>query len=237
MSKALFEDNPLLVSPKIAVKFGLNEAIILQQIHYWLEVNREKNIHNIDGMTWTYNSYTEWEAQFPFMSRSTIKRAFHNLEKYHILIYRNYNRLAIDRTKWYSINYNVLKLALETEQFQPLGQNDPTIGSKWTNHVVKMNLPLPENSTKNYRPKTTDNTYCYRSTRTYADAFKSYFGYECRRIKNEPVFDLDLIGDIEQMFIEYFEEYGTDYKQMNLEQCSIEKIYKMHGKYTSGSGW
>lgn len=237
MSKALFEDNPLLVSPRIATKLGLNEAIILQQIHYWLEINRSKGLHLIDGMTWTYNSYYEWKEQFPFMSESTIKRAVRNLEKHHILIFRNYNRLAIDRTKWYSINYDVLKEALKTEWFQPLGQNDPTNRSEWTDHVVKMNLPLPENSTKNCRTETTVNGYIFDSTRAYVDAFKSYFGYDCRKIKNEPLFDMQLIDDINAMFVEYFDKYGTGNRDIDIERCSIENIAQSCGRYTSGCGW
>ena len=37
MSRLLLEDEPLVVLPKLATVIGLNEAIILQQLHYWLE--------------------------------------------------------------------------------------------------------------------------------------------------------------------------------------------------------
>ena len=32
----LISEPPLQVLPSLAVKIGLNEAIVLQQIHYWL---------------------------------------------------------------------------------------------------------------------------------------------------------------------------------------------------------
>lgn len=37
MSKLLLDDEPLVILPKLAAAIGLNEAIILQQLHYWLE--------------------------------------------------------------------------------------------------------------------------------------------------------------------------------------------------------
>lgn len=40
MSK-LFDIHPLVVDKDIATALGLNEAIILQQVHYWLEINKK----------------------------------------------------------------------------------------------------------------------------------------------------------------------------------------------------
>lgn len=37
MSKLLLKDQPLLVLPALAVKVGVNGALFLQQLHYWLE--------------------------------------------------------------------------------------------------------------------------------------------------------------------------------------------------------
>jgi len=71
MSKLLLDEKPLVVLPELAVAVGLNEAIFLQQIHYWLQ----KSKNDIKGKKWTYNSYENLQKQFPFFSISTIKRA------------------------------------------------------------------------------------------------------------------------------------------------------------------
>lgn len=42
LSNQLIDDYPILVLPKLAEKIGLNEAIILQQIHYWLKDSKHK---------------------------------------------------------------------------------------------------------------------------------------------------------------------------------------------------
>ena len=62
MSNLLIDDYPILVLPKLATEIGLNEAIILQQIHYWLK----NSSHYHDNRKWIYNSYPEWQKQFPF---------------------------------------------------------------------------------------------------------------------------------------------------------------------------
>lgn len=118
----LINEPPLQVLPSLAVAVGLNEAIMLQQIHYWMV----RSNHYYEGKRWIYNSVSSWEKQFPFLSRSTIKRTISNLETKEILIVGNFNRLAMDRTKWYTINYEVLKTIGDA-----LVQNEPMVGSNW----------------------------------------------------------------------------------------------------------
>ena len=110
MSKLLINEPPLVLQKTLAVKLGLNEAIMLQQIHYW--AGMKKNLK--DGYYWVYNSYEDWSEQFPFFSKSTIGRVLRNLEKSGVIIVGNYNKLSFDKTKWYRIDYNAVK-ALEDE--------------------------------------------------------------------------------------------------------------------------
>lgn len=123
MSKLLIDDYPIQVLPKLAEEIGLNEAIILQQIHYWLNSSK----HNYDGKKWIYNSYPKWIEQFPFWSESTIKRTITSLEKQNLVHVGNYNKAGFDRTKWYSINYTTLNKLMTRAS----GQNDPTMRSNW----------------------------------------------------------------------------------------------------------
>lgn len=159
MSKLLFDEYPLMVSPTLATKIGLNESLILQQIHYWLEINKKANTNNKDGYFGIFNSYDQWQDQFPFWSVSTIKRAISNLEKRKIVVSGNYNKLKTDRTKWYRIDYKLLEnienlplgqngMTMNSDENTPLCQNDPTIVSKRAAEEVNMNRPLPETNTE-----------------------------------------------------------------------------------------
>ena len=123
MDNTIFQDdNTIPVSKDLATVIGLNEAIVLQQVHYWLkknsenEANMEKPVHFRDDRWWTYNTLEEWqEKNFPFWNVRTVQRNFRKLEKEGLLIVGNYNRHAYDHTKWYSIDYDRLESLVNTE--------------------------------------------------------------------------------------------------------------------------
>jgi len=106
MSKMFFNKPPLVIDKDLTELVGLHEAIILQQIHYWMEINTKANRNYQDGFYWTFNSYKEWQKQFPFWSERTIQRLILSLEGKGFLISANYNRLNLDKTKWYRIDYD-----------------------------------------------------------------------------------------------------------------------------------
>lgn len=105
MSKLLMNEIPLMVQPSLAVKIGLNEALFLQQLHYWLD--RSNKV--VEGKRWVYNTVEEWHEQFPFWSVRTLRRIIANLEKMELILSGNFNRINVDRTKWYTINYEILE--------------------------------------------------------------------------------------------------------------------------------
>lgn len=108
-SKLLFNEEPIVINKLAAKVLGLNEAIVVQQIHYWLEINRKAKKNFYDGRTWTYNTYDEWqEENFDFWSTRTLKRIFTGLFDKGILLKGNYNTYKYDRTMWVSIDYNKL---------------------------------------------------------------------------------------------------------------------------------
>lgn len=146
MSKLLLDEHPLLIMPQLAVKIGLNEAIVLQQIHYWVQINEKAKINYKDGYYWTYNTYEEWQKQFPFWSNATIRRAINSLQKLLILVCGNYNKLQIDRTKWYRIDHEVL---MKLEEM-PCAQIEQFKCSNRAVQEVILSRPLPETT-----PKTT----------------------------------------------------------------------------------
>ncbi|CUK81649.1 conserved phage C-terminal domain-containing protein [Listeria monocytogenes] len=125
----LINDYPLQVLPALAREIGLNEAIVLQQIHYWL--NKKQNL--IDGKYWTYGSAKKWqEENFSFWSMNTVKRAFTSLKEQGLLITANYNKRKFDKTVWYSIDYERLNLVSRR-----LVQSELTIDPNWGNRTAQ----------------------------------------------------------------------------------------------------
>ena len=101
MNGLLLDEYPLIVIPSLAKEIGLNEAIVLQQVHYWLKSSGKKR----DGRKWIYNTYDEWLEQFPFWSKNTLIRTVEKLEKSGILITGNYNTTKQNGTPSITTDY------------------------------------------------------------------------------------------------------------------------------------
>ncbi|PIC85408.1 replication protein [Sporosarcina sp. P20a] len=105
-------------SPQFAAIVGTNEALFLQQLHYRLQISKNRN----DGHRWVYNTYEEWTREFPCWKMHVVKRLVKKLEKDQLIITSEYNKMPMDRTKWYRINYE--KLSQTCGEFVPFEQTD-----------------------------------------------------------------------------------------------------------------
>lgn len=94
----------VVIDVNLAVVLGVSESIIVQQMSYWLE----KSTHIIEGRPWIFNSYANWQKQLPFFCESTIRRLIKKLEDMRIILSANFNKCKMDKTKWYSIDYDAL---------------------------------------------------------------------------------------------------------------------------------
>ncbi len=103
-SKLLIDEPPLQVLPTLAKLLGIEQAIILQQVHYWVKGSS----HEIGGYRWIYNRYKDWADQFPWLSERAIRHHVRLLEKAGLLITGDFNRDRRDHTKWYRIGFDAL---------------------------------------------------------------------------------------------------------------------------------
>lgn len=87
----------------VAQKYGVNAAIILQNIGYWIKQNEANEINFYDGRYWTFNSKRAYSELFPYMSKRQIETAFQKLIEDGVIVTGNYNKLAYDRTLWYAL--------------------------------------------------------------------------------------------------------------------------------------
>lgn len=99
----LFKFRPLVVNPQLAERIGLNEAIVLQQLKYWLSETGAGVEHA--GRRWIYNSVEQWQQQFPFWSVDTVKRALKSLQNQGIVLVEQLAKSRHDHTNHYAINY------------------------------------------------------------------------------------------------------------------------------------
>ena len=159
----LMPSRPIVINPDLAYSIGLNEAIALQQVNYWLKETTSGLEH--DGVRWIYNTNEQWLEQFPFWSESTLKRTFTRLKNLGVLKVEQLNKSQRDMTNYYTINYesDLLDEVKVTKSNSskctlPSGQNEPmeevkverSIGSKRT-ALIRSNCTdvLTENTTEN----------------------------------------------------------------------------------------
>ena len=88
---------------EIAEKYGVNAAIMLENIAFWIRKNEANNVNFHDGFYWTYNSRRAFKELFPYLSEKQIETALKKLIDDGIIITGNYNETAYDRTIWYAI--------------------------------------------------------------------------------------------------------------------------------------
>lgn len=116
----LMDENALLIFPTLACVFGVTESIILQQVHYFVSIKRERpdkaQFYN-SGFYWMYASYKEWDKQLPYFSRATIKRALKHLKDIKILLSYTTRKNDIVLT-YYTLDYQSLAKLINAYEYQ-----------------------------------------------------------------------------------------------------------------------
>ena len=132
-----------------AVKHGVNKAVILYNIRYWLEQNlaNRKNIH--DGYVWTFNSARAFAELFPYIKPRSISRYLSELEEAGELISGTYNKVKYDKTKWYSMPSYAIDDAI-SQNDQSIGQIDQS-NSQIDESTRQIGEPIPD-SKPNKKP-------------------------------------------------------------------------------------
>ena len=87
----------------IAVKYGVNAAILLNNIYFWCQKNMANNHNFFDGSYWTYNSRNAFTTIFPYLSERQIKTALDKLIDDGVIRTGCYNQDPRDRSLWYSL--------------------------------------------------------------------------------------------------------------------------------------
>ena len=105
-TRVLLDERPLVLLPSLAMAVGVDGAIVLQQLHYYLLNPKCGREHQ--GHRWIYNTYEQWQAHdFPFWSVRTIRRLFRQLERKRLVLACQPEGRA-NRRKYYRIDHERL---------------------------------------------------------------------------------------------------------------------------------
>lgn len=167
-SNYLIDEPALQVLPSLAVAIGMSEAIVLQQVHYWLIANMRRgkdDSHYRAGRWWCYNTYQQWQVNnFPWWTTRTIRRLFDDLKGCGLLIIEKPDNR--NEGLWVTIDYPVLEDRIEAGVTNsadlggvgadilsgPLGQNVLTSREHRDYPDIKDTLPIGNADLKDPTP-------------------------------------------------------------------------------------
>lgn len=121
----------------IAKEFGVNEAVILESMNYWIQKNKSNGKHFYDGEYWTYNSIKAFHEMFPYMTERQISYCLNKMVEKGLIKKGNFNKLSYDRTCWYTI----------TDFGKCILQNCQMEDTKLSNGFGKIVKPIPNINT------------------------------------------------------------------------------------------
>lgn len=137
----------------LAARYGLDVAVFIQNIYYWVRKNEANQEHFYDGRYWAHSSYRGLEKWFePLWSMQQIKRIVSKCRDQGLLLVGNYNPDGFTHTNWYSVTDAVLEIYGDSPEPEKVVRNR-TIDSSIlmqnrseiepANNVYKLNINKP----------------------------------------------------------------------------------------------
>lgn len=86
-----------------AINHGVEQAIILNTIRYWLRKNYSDGRNIQDGYVWTYNTAKKLNKIFPYWSEQKCQRLMKKMADSGLILTANLNRNKWDQERWYTL--------------------------------------------------------------------------------------------------------------------------------------
>ena len=110
-SKHLLDDDRfVIVYQSLAVKFGLDRAVFIQRLHFWLNTESGKLIND---RRWIFNTYKKWQEQMPWWSLNKVIRIINALEDLGVIVSKQPEMNKGNVIKYYTIDYERLDQYLD----------------------------------------------------------------------------------------------------------------------------
>lgn len=131
-----------IFSVNVAKKYGMDCAVMLENLYFWISKNKANDKHYHDGKYWTYNSVKAFEELFPYWTYNQVRRILKKLEDEELIEKGNFNQSTYDRTAWYTLTTNAFAFFDSSMCVKPQMEDD-----KSTNRNGENNKPIPDVNT------------------------------------------------------------------------------------------
>lgn len=150
-----------------ASKYGIEEAIIFDNIYHWCLHNKTKDINRNKDKEgneryWTFNSCKNFADIFIYINPAKIRKVLIHLNELNFIIIDSFNKTKYDHTKWYAITEAGEKAFLECTTTitnnlydkKSILQNEKSEVNEMENRKESNEKPIP---TSNKTSETTSN--------------------------------------------------------------------------------
>ncbi|RDU51724.1 hypothetical protein CQA49_08145 [Helicobacter sp. MIT 00-7814] len=102
---------------KVAQAVGIEKAILLQYIEFWIEKNKANEVAFYDGKYWVYHTAKAFAVIFPYLNEVKISRLLRELEKEGFLFSaKNLDGRKNIQMKWYFLTEKYYHLLSDNEK-------------------------------------------------------------------------------------------------------------------------
>lgn len=128
-----------LFNVEMAKKYGVNAAIVIRHLQFWIIKNKSNKKHLHDSRTWTYCSVKAFTKIFPYWSVRQLRVILDHLIADGVILKGSYNPKGYDHTTWYAFVDEQAFVKFD----KSIGQIRQMERSKTTNPYVKPDQPIP----------------------------------------------------------------------------------------------
>jgi hypothetical protein len=165
---------------EIAELYGVDEAIVIENLYFWIKKNEVNKKHFEDGKYWTYNSAVGFSEWYPYWSSRQIERILTSLKTKKCIITGNYNTSNYDRTRWFALTESVSSIYANTK----IETHEDVNGFTKTREPIPDNKPDTKPDKKEYKEK------AIKVFSENEDLDKTYYAYINMRTKiKKPITD------------------------------------------------
>lgn len=93
----------------LAEKYGIEEAIIIEHIYWWLHKNECEEEMIKEGRVWCYFTADGMSKYIPYMNSQKVRRTLVSLEKKGLVLVGCFNKVPTNHTLWYSFTDDFFK--------------------------------------------------------------------------------------------------------------------------------
>ena len=133
-------------NPVLAQEYGIDSAVFLHNIYFWLKYNKAYQKNFYEGRYWTFNSLAAFSEAHPYWSRRQIERIVSACKKNGLLLTGCFNQDKRDRTSWYSLSDKAMSYFTEpaAEMADCISPNGEMHDTEQGQSFHQTGTPLPD---------------------------------------------------------------------------------------------